>query len=44
MEWYWYVIIGAGVVILAYLKLSVFKKMQEKKQQKKPTYKDDSED
>jgi len=34
MQWYWYVVIVVGVALLGYLKLTVFKKMQDKKRKR----------
>ncbi|MDD4987948.1 MAG: hypothetical protein WC339_05275 [Candidatus Izemoplasmatales bacterium] len=39
MDWYWYVLIGVGVVGLGILKLSVFNKIKAKKH-----HHDDSEE
>jgi hypothetical protein len=30
MDWYWWVLIGVGVVIIGYLKLKVFKKITQR--------------
>jgi len=42
MDWYWWVLIAAGVVGIGYLKLVFFKKLQEKKKEK-PNYKKEDE-
>jgi lipoprotein signal peptidase len=34
MEWYWWILIVAGVILIGWLKLKVFKKMTAKKQKK----------
>jgi len=35
MAWYWWVLIGAGVVLIGILKLMVFKNILKKRQDKK---------
>ncbi len=42
MDWYWYVIIGVGVGIIGYLKLTVWNKMKAKKKQSE-THKDEED-
>jgi len=34
MDWYWWVLIGVGVVALGYLKLKIFNKMVKKSKDK----------
>jgi hypothetical protein len=37
MEWYWWVLIGVGVVLIGWLKLTVLKKwMAKRKEQDQP--------
>ncbi len=43
MDWYWYVLIGVGIVGIGYLKLVVFKKIQAKKHLL-PKHKEEDED
>jgi len=31
MEWYWWVLIGVGVVIIGYIKIKVLQKMRDKR-------------
>ncbi len=33
LAWYWWVLIGVGVVVIGYLKLKVFNKMFGKKEE-----------
>ena len=33
MEWYWWVLIGVGVVVIGYIKLKILKKMMNKPQE-----------
>lgn len=39
MEWWAWVLIGIGVVVIGYIKITVFKKMKEKS--KKPKFTDE---
>ena len=31
MEWYWWLLIGVGVVVIGYIKLKILKKIMTKK-------------
>jgi len=33
MEWYWWLLIGVGVIVIGYFKLQIFKKLMSKKGQ-----------
>ncbi len=41
MAWYWWVLIGVGVVVIGWLKLSVFKKIMAKRQAKQAPIEDE---
>jgi len=34
MDWYWYVIIGVGIILIGYLKWAVWNKMKANRQKK----------
>ncbi|MDO9556036.1 MAG: hypothetical protein Q7J82_00420 [Coriobacteriia bacterium] len=35
MEWYWWVLVGVGIVVIGYLKLKVLGKIMENRKAKK---------
>lgn len=37
MQWYWWVLIGIGVVVIGYIKIIAFKVIQAKAAEKKKT-------
>jgi hypothetical protein len=41
MAWYWWVLIGVGVVVIGWLKLSVFKKIMAKRRQNQAPIEDE---